>query len=71
MHAYDSAFAFQRDGQRISYIGGLYIGSQWLLIVICVLMGALGFLTWLDALTIISYVTIITTLVKFVPMVSK
>ena len=59
----------QRDNQRVGCIGGLYIGSLWLLMLICVLMGAFSFLTWLDALSIISYITLVTTVVKYIPLV--
>ena len=60
----------QREGQRISCVCGLFIGSLWLLMFLCVVMGAVDFLTWLDSLYIISYVTLVTTVVKYIPLVS-
>jgi hypothetical protein len=59
----------QREGQRLSYAGGLFIGSQWLLMLTCVVLGAAGVVEWLDSLYIISYNTLITALVKYIPLV--
>ena len=61
----------QREGQRLSYAGGLFIGSLWGLMLICVVLGAAGVLEWLDSLYIISYVTLITAFVKYIPLVRK
>jgi quinol-cytochrome oxidoreductase complex cytochrome b subunit len=59
----------QREGQRLSYAGGLFIGSQWLLMLTCVVLGAAGVVEWLDSLYIISYNTLITAVVKYIPLV--
>lgn len=50
--------------------GALFIAMLWLLILTSVVMGAVGFLTWLDSLYIISYTTLISAPVKYLPMVS-
>ena len=59
----------QREGERLSCTGGLYIGSLWLLMLISVVLGAVDVLEWLDSLYIISYVTFVTTVVKYIPLV--
>ena len=59
----------QREGQRLSCAGGSFIGSLWLLMVICVVLGAAGVVEWLDSFYVISYVTLLTVLVKYIPMV--
>ena len=47
----------------------MFIGSFWLMMLACVVLGAAGVAEWLDSLYIISYVTLITALVKYIPMV--
>ena len=61
--------SIQREGQRLGYAGGLFIGSLWLMMLTCVVLGAVGVTEWLDSLYIISYVTLITVLVKYIPLV--
>ena len=59
----------QREGQRLSIAGALFIGALWLLMLSCVVVSASGLLHWLDALYIISYTTIIGAFVKYIPLV--
>ena len=65
-----SPFFNQRDkNQGVGLLGGMYIGSLWLTMLICVVLGALGVLKWLDALYYISFITLVTTVVKYIPLV--
>ena len=49
--------------------GALFISSLWLLMLSTVVVSAVGFLEWLDALYIISYVKIITITLQYAPQV--
>ena len=49
--------------------GGLFISCLWLLMLSTVIASAFGFLEWLDALYIISYIKIVTITLQYTPQV--
>jgi hypothetical protein len=57
-------------GAVVSSLGGaLFITCLWLLMLSTVVASAIGFLEWLDALYIISYIKIVTITLQYTPQV--
>ena len=53
----------------MKWYGALFISSLWLLMLSTVIVSAIGFMEWLDALYIISYVKIVAVLLQYAPQV--
>ena len=60
----------QDRGPGMKWYGTLFISCLWLLMLFIVVVGAIGFLEWLDALYIISYVKIIAATLQYAPQVN-
>lgn len=59
----------QDRGPGMKWYGTLFISCLWLLILSTVIVSAIGFLEWLDALYIISYVKIVAIAIQYAPQV--
>ncbi len=61
----------KRCGAVVGSLGGaLFISCLWLLMLSTVIASAIGFLKWLDALYIISYIKIVTITLQYTPQVA-
>ena len=59
----------QDKGPGMKWYGALFISSLWLLMLSTAVVSAIGFLEWLDALYIISYVKIVAIAIQYAPQV--
>ena len=59
----------QDRGPGMKWYGTLFISCLWLLMLSTVIVSATGFLEWLDALYIISYVKIVAVAIQYAPQV--
>ena len=59
----------QDRGPGMKWYGALFISCLWLLMLSTVIVSAFGFLEWLDALYIISYVKIVAVAIQYAPQV--
>ena len=60
----------QRGGQRVSYTAIVLLILFWLTLIVSAFMAVSGDLKWLDYLYLASYVTLGTSVVKYLPQVS-
>ena len=68
----DGGPTVKQCGAVVGALGGaLFISCLWLLILSTVIVSATGFLEWLDALYIISYVKIVAITLQYAPQVGK
>ena len=59
----------QDRGPGMKWYGALFISCLWLLMLSTMIVSATGFLKWLDALYIISYVKIVAVAMQYAPQV--
>ena len=66
----DGGPTVKQCGVVVGALGGaLFISCLWLLMLSTVIVSAIGFLEWLDALYIISYVKIVAITLQYAPQV--
>ena len=64
-----SLLSIQRENQRLSYPGLVFLVVLWLVMIVPIGISTAGLLSWLSYLYIISYVKLGVTPIKYIPQV--